>query len=77
MRTASIDLDPSRTDGFDLTDHLCAAGTVGEARDALLELAGEAPAQRPESSPDTAGLLDAIAATIRKYVVLSDEQAVA
>lgn len=69
-----VDLAPDRTDGYDLGDHLLTSRTVGDARDALLALAGKSPLQGPEPPLQTAELLAQVISVIRRFVVLGEEQ---
>jgi len=55
----------------DAADWIAAGGT----RAALLEIIGEAPEWTPVSAPPLADLLDELARHVRRYVVLSAEQA--
>lgn len=59
---------PEKGDPF---DWIAAGGT----REALLEIIGEAPDWTPVSAPPLADLLDELARHVRRYVVLSADQA--
>jgi len=75
-----LDLDPKRDDGYDLGDLTLEASRNGEAERAelrrLLErMAAKAPPLELPEPEDGAGLLDDLAAFIRRFVVVSTAQA--
>ncbi|HEV2771638.1 MAG TPA: DUF3631 domain-containing protein [Thermoleophilaceae bacterium] len=76
-----LDLDPTRDDGHDLGDELREAAAHGEAgrvrlRRALERMAADAARLEPPKPEDGAALLDDLAAFVRRFVVVTDAQAV-
>ena len=72
-----LDLDPSRGDGYDLSDFTALARTAderGAMRRLLLAAAVHAPRVEPLKPADAAGLLEELAGFLRRYVVMSDVQ---
>ena len=72
----AIDLDPSRSDGYDVTD-LLLEHDHKRGREILEQLASEAESPLDALATETAVLLDDICAFIRSYVAMSDWQAAA
>ncbi len=73
-----VDLEPRRSDGFDLSDFAADAATDAErrqARELLLQVAEMAPRQGGAPILETGQLLDAILGAIGRYVVLPDDHA--